>query len=79
LPELIRAQTSFFHFNVDLRELASVLVALGCPPVKSNEMAAQLNKRANQLAQEKNRSYEEALAHLLRLMHQGWAATEKGS
>ena len=62
---------------MDLRELASVLVALGCPPVKSNEMAAQLNKRANQLAREKNRSYEEALAHLLRLMHQGWA--QKGS
>jgi F0F1-type ATP synthase membrane subunit b/b' len=64
---------------MDLRELASVLVALGCPQVKSKEMAAQLNKRANQLAQEKNRSYEDALAHLLKLMHQGWAAKEQNS
>jgi len=64
---------------MDLRELASVLVALGCPQVKSKDMAAQLNKRANQLAQEKNRSYEDALAHLLKLMHQGWAAKEQNS
>ena len=61
---------------MDLRELASVLVALGCPESKSKEMAAQLDKRANQLAQEKNRSYEDALAHLLKLMHQGWAAQQ---
>ena len=61
------------------RELASALVALGCPPDKSEEMAAQLDKRARQLAQEKGRSYEEALAHLLGLMKQGWAAKEKGT
>jgi len=64
--------------SMDLRELASVLVALGCPQSKSKEMAAQLDKRACQLAQEKHRDYEDALAHLLRLMHQGWAAKEKG-
>ena len=64
---------------MDIRELASVLIALGCPQVKSREMAAQLDKRATQLAQEKNRTYEDALAHLLNLMHQGWAAKEKGS
>jgi hypothetical protein len=59
-------------------ELAAVLVALGCPQEKSGEMASQLEKRARQLAEEKNRSYEEALEHLLKLMAQGWAAKEKG-
>jgi len=41
-------------------------------------MAAQLDKRARQLAEQKNRSYEEALAHVLGLMRQGWAAKAKG-
>ena len=41
-------------------------------------MAAQLDKRARQLAGQKGRSYEEALAHLIQLMKQGWAAKEKG-
>ena len=59
---------------MDISEIAKVLVALGCPPDKSGEMAAQLDKRARQLAAEKNRSYEDALAHLLKLMSQGWAA-----
>ena len=55
-------------------QLAQVLVALGCPAEKSAEMAAQLDKRAKQLAAEKSRSYEEALKHLLTLMRQGWSA-----
>ena len=63
---------------MDLSELATVLVALGCPQEKSAEMAAQLDKRAKQLAAEKNRTYDEALEHLLKLMAQGWAAKEKG-
>jgi hypothetical protein len=54
--------------------LAAALVALGCPDDKSAEMAAQLDKRARQLAAQKNRSYEEALTHLLSLMRQGWAS-----
>ena len=40
-------------------------------------MAAQLDKRARQLAQLKSRSYDEALTHLLELMRQGWAAKEE--
>jgi hypothetical protein len=40
-------------------------------------MAAQLDKRARQLAEQKGRSYENALTHLLELMRQGWAAKEK--
>ncbi|HET7623658.1 MAG TPA: hypothetical protein VFM25_00215 [Verrucomicrobiae bacterium] len=59
---------------MEIPELAKALVALGCPPEKSAEMASQLDKRARQLAAEKNRSYEDAMAHLLNLMRQGWAA-----
>jgi uncharacterized Zn finger protein len=62
---------------MEISELGTVLVALGCPPEKSAEMAAQLDKRARQLAAEKNRSYDEALEHLLKLMAQGWAAQQK--
>ena len=63
---------------MQISQLAQVLVALGCPADKSAEMAAQLDKRAHQLAAEKGRAYEEALKHLLTLMKQGWAA-QKGS
>ena len=63
---------------MEISELARVLVALGCPAAKSVEMAAQLDKRARQLAAQKGRSYEEALQHLLNLMKQGWAAQGKG-
>jgi len=41
-------------------------------------MAAQLDKRAKQLADQKSKTYPEALSHLLNLMKQGWAAKEKG-
>ena len=59
---------------MDIPELAKALVALGCPPEKSTEMALQLDKRARQLMTLKGRSYDEALHHLLTLMSQGWAA-----
>jgi len=62
---------------VDLPQLAQLLTALGCPADKSPEMAAQLDKRARQLAAAKGRTYEEALTHLLNLMKQGWAAQGK--
>jgi hypothetical protein len=75
----LRAGTDFrlekeFQSSVEISELAQVLVALGCPAEKSADMAAQLDKRARQLAAEKNCSYEDALKHLLTLMKQGWAA-----
>jgi hypothetical protein len=63
---------------VEIPELAKTLAALGCPAEKSAEMAAQLDRRARQLAEQKGRSYEEALQHLLVLMRQGWSAREKG-
>jgi hypothetical protein len=59
---------------VEISELAKILVALGCPAEKSSEMAAQLDKRAKQLAEQKGKTYDEALQHLLALMRQGWAA-----
>ena len=58
--------------------MSKVLVAMGCPPEKSAEMATQLDKRAKQLVELKGKSYEEAMAHLLTLMKQGWSAKEKG-
>lgn len=64
--------------NPDLQQLSAALVTLGCPADKSAEMAAQLDKRARQLAAEKGTSYEESLRHLLSLMQQGWAAKERG-
>ena len=72
-PGFIRA-----FLSMNQTELAQVLVALGCPAEKSADMAAQLDKRAQQLAAEKGRTYDEALTHLLQLMRQGWAAKEKG-
>ena len=64
--------------EMDLETLATVLVGLGCPEAKSAEMAAQLDKRARQLSEEKGRPYEDALEHLLHLMRQGWASKDKG-
>jgi hypothetical protein len=59
-------------------QLAEALIALGCPKDKSIEMARQLDKRARQLSHDKGKSYDDALAHLLTLMKQGWAARERG-
>jgi hypothetical protein len=59
-------------------ELAPVLISMGCPQEKAMEMASQLDKRAHQLSGQKGKSYEEAMAHLLSLMKQGWAAKERG-
>ena len=63
---------------MDLEQLAKALVTSGCPTEKSAEMATQLDKRARQLAEQKGRTYEEAMAHLLGLMREGWAAKERG-
>ncbi len=63
---------------MDHAPLSAALAGLGCPLERSAEMAAQLDKRARQLARERGRTYEEALHHLLQLMRQGWAAKDKG-
>lgn len=62
----------------ELEQLAGLLRGLGCPGERSGMMAEQLAKRAAQLAVEKKVPETEALAHLLRLMRQGWAAKERG-
>ena len=62
---------------METSELAKLLTALGCPTERSAGMAAQLDKRARQLAAQKGRSYDDALQHLLNLMRQGWSAQEK--
>ena len=63
---------------IGLQAVAAARVAMGWPAEKGADMAAQLDKRAGQLASEKGRSYEEAMAHLLTLMRQGWSAKERG-
>jgi hypothetical protein len=63
---------------MDLALLKQMLVALGCPAEKGAEMAAQLDKRARQLSQERGDSYDRSLAYLIGLMKQGWAAKERG-
>jgi hypothetical protein len=63
---------------MDLTELSELLASLGCPKEKSAEMASQLDRRARQLAARKATSYEAAMAHLLALLKQGWAAKERG-
>jgi hypothetical protein len=73
-----RRGSAALPFLMEISDLAKVLIALGCPAEKSVEMAAQLDKRAKQLAAEKGRSYEDALKHLVGLMRQGWSAKEKG-
>lgn len=59
---------------MNLEELASLLVKMGCPAEKSMLLASQLEKRAAQLAEAKGKSLDEARLHLLSLMRQGWAA-----
>ncbi len=48
-------------------QIAGVLTRMGSPAEKARTMAAQLTKRASQLAEQKGRPYEEALAHLLKI------------
>jgi hypothetical protein len=64
--------------EVERSQLTDLLCALGCPKDKAAEMAAQLDKRARQLMSQKGTTYEQAMAHLLALLKQGWAAKERG-
>ena len=73
LIEIGRRSSAVCHC-METSQLAQTLAALGCPAEKSAEMAAQLDKRAHQLAGTKGGSHAEALQHLLTLMRQGWAS-----
>ena len=48
--------------------LEQALQQFGVPENKAPAMAAQLDKRAQQLAETGDRTYEQALIHLLKLM-----------
>lgn len=63
---------------MDVTELSELLKNMGCPADKTAGMASQLDKRADQLAVKKGCSKVEAMAHLLKLMREGWSAKEKG-
>lgn len=55
------------------QQLTRLCERLGAPPAQAATMAAQLLKRADQLATERGRPREETLEHLLRLMVKGRA------
>jgi len=55
---------------VNIDDIAGLLVRLGCPASKAPQMAAQLSKRAEQLAAQKGRAYEDALLHLLKIVRE---------
>ena len=48
--------------------LTDTLQQLGVPAKKAHDMAAQLDKRAHQLAEQDGRTHQDALLHLLQLM-----------
>ena len=77
LPDLAKQQAISLNEQVNTTALAKTLTSMGCPENKSTEMAKQLTKRSKQLAKERNHSHEEAMAYLLNLMKQGWAAQKK--
>lgn len=60
--------------ETELQALARLLEGWGCPAQRSLEMARQLDRRANQLAQRTGRPKAEAMAHLLRLFQQAAAS-----
>lgn len=55
----------------ELEQLSQLCERLGAPAAQAGVMAAQLLKRADQLAVERGRTCEEMLEHLLRLMVKG--------
>ena len=48
--------------------LTGALQQLGVPANRTHDMAAQLDKRAHQLAEQDGRTHQDALLHLLQLM-----------
>ena len=60
-----------------VQEIAAALEKAGCPPGKCAAMAAQLDRRARMDAARKGVSYESSLQHLLELMAQGWASSQR--
>ena len=59
----------------ELQQLTEVCVRLGAPATQAPTMAAQLLKRAGQLAAERGTTRETELARLMQLVVQGRAGT----
>lgn len=59
----------------ELEQLAQVCARLGAPPAQAQTMAAQLLKRAGQLATERNTTPATELARLLEIVVQGRAGS----
>lgn len=57
----------------EVEQLAQLCVSLGAPPAQANVMAAQLLKRAEQLALERRTTRETELKRLLELVTKGRA------
>ena len=57
--------------------LEQALAQLGVPAEKAPEMAAQLDKRARQLAAAGERTHEQAMLHLLKLMKNAHAERDE--
>jgi len=57
----------------EIEQLAQLCERLGAPPAQAAAMAAQLSKRATQLAAERGLTREAALARLLELVVKGRA------
>ncbi len=57
----------------EIEQLAALCERLGAPPRQAATMAAQLLKRAEQIARERGQTHEAALRRLLELMVQGRA------
>ncbi len=55
----------------ELAKLTELCGKLGAAPPQAEAMAKQLLKRADQLAIERNKTREECMAYLLRLLIQG--------
>ena len=53
---------------IDLEQLAVAFTNMGATAESARVMASQLDKRARQLAESSGKSYEEALAHLLKIV-----------
>jgi hypothetical protein len=63
----------------ELQQLTEMFTRLGADRAQAETMAAQLLKRAGQLAAERQITREEALANLLRLVVQGRNGEAPGS
>jgi hypothetical protein len=57
----------------ELEQLAALCERLGAPPAQANAMAAQLMKRAGQIAAERGITREAALKSLIEVMVKGRA------